>query len=56
MVTMPVTYDPQDPDRVLPLTKQSRQVWDALRQDQEIPKSAIKGSAGDKGGTDNYVK
>lgn len=56
MVTMPVTYDPQDPDRVLPLTKQSRQVWDALRQDKEIPKSAIKGSAGDKGGTDNYVK
>ncbi|MEU8785559.1 LCP family protein [Streptomyces sp. NPDC048637] len=56
MVTLPVTYDTEDPDRVLPLTKQSRQVWDALRQDKEIPKSAIKGSAGDKGGTDNYVK
>ncbi|MFE1175635.1 LCP family protein [Streptomyces sp. NPDC058773] len=56
MVTLPVTYDAQDPDRVLPLTKQSRQVWDALRQDQDIPKSAIKGSAGDKGGTDTYVK
>ncbi|MFD5396981.1 LCP family protein [Streptomyces sp. NPDC127097] len=56
MMTLPVAYDPQDPDRVLPLAKQSRQVWDALRQDKEIPKSAVKGSAGDKGGTDNYVK
>ncbi|MGW1792499.1 LCP family protein [Streptomyces tubercidicus] len=56
MVTLPVTYDTEDPDRVLPLTKQSQQVWDALREDKAIPKSAIKGSAGDKGGTDNYVK
>ncbi|MEU8996464.1 LCP family protein [Streptomyces caniferus] len=56
MVTMPVTYDPENPDRVVPLMKKSRQVWDALRQDQPIPKSAIKGSAGDQGGTDKYVK
>ncbi|ANZ16266.1 LCP family protein [Streptomyces noursei] len=56
MVTLPVTYDPINPDRVLPLTSQGRKVWDALRQDQDIPKSAIKGSAGDKGGTSNYVK
>ena len=56
MVTLPVAYDPADPDRVLPLTKQSKQVWDALRHDQDIPKSAIKDSAGDKGGTDAYVK
>ncbi|UNO39933.1 LCP family protein [Streptomyces sp. MST-110588] len=56
MVTLPVTYDPADPNRVLPLAAQSRQVWDALRQDQDIPKSATKNSAGDKGGTSGYVK
>ncbi|WP_043266125.1 LCP family protein [Streptomyces sp. CT34] len=56
MVTLPVNYDPLNPSRVLPLTKQGRLVWDALRNDQDIPKSAIKGSAGDKGGTGNYVK
>ncbi|MFI9259913.1 LCP family protein [Streptomyces sioyaensis] len=56
MVTLPVTYDKTNPDRVVPLEKQSRLVWDALRQDQEIPKSATKGSAGDQGGTDRYVK
>ncbi|MGG7571459.1 LCP family protein [Streptomyces sirii] len=56
MVTLPVTYDTANPDRVVPLTKQGKQVWDALRLDRDIPKSAIKGSAGDKGGTDSYVK
>ncbi|MFH9421716.1 LCP family protein [Streptomyces sp. NPDC017529] len=56
MVTLPVTYDPKNPSRVLPLEKQSKQVWDALRQDQDIPQEAIKDSAGDKGGTDSYVK
>ncbi|MFI1306688.1 LCP family protein [Streptomyces sioyaensis] len=56
MVTLPVTYDKANPDRVVPLEKQSQQVWDALRQDKEIPKSATKGSAGDQGGTDRYVK
>ncbi|MFK8849124.1 LCP family protein [Streptomyces sp. Ac-502] len=56
MVTLPVTYDPKNPSRVLPLEKQSGQVWDALRQDRDIPKEAIKDSAGDKGGTDSYVK
>ncbi|GAA2659075.1 LCP family protein [Streptomyces lunalinharesii] len=56
MVTLPVTYDPVNPDRVLPLASQGRKVWDALRHDQDIPKAAIKGSAGDKGGTSNYVK
>lgn len=56
MVTLPVTYDKTNPDRVVPLETQSRLVWDALRQDREIPKSATKGSAGDQGGTDRYVK
>ncbi|MEW1657761.1 LCP family protein [Streptomyces sp. NPDC093707] len=56
MMTLPVAYDPVDPDRVLPLAAQGRKVWDALRHDQDVPKSAIKGSAGDKGGTSRYVK
>ncbi|MFI0903618.1 LCP family protein [Streptomyces sioyaensis] len=56
MVTLPVTYDKANPDRVVPLEKQSQLVWDALGQDKEIPKSATKGSAGDQGGTDRYVK
>ncbi|MCB5909287.1 LCP family protein [Streptomyces pinistramenti] len=49
MVTMPVTYDPQNPNRVLPLDKASQQVWKALREDRPIPKSADKNSVGDQG-------
>ncbi|MDI3386001.1 LCP family protein [Streptomyces sp. B-S-A8] len=49
MVTLPVTYDPNDPNRVLPLEPQGKQVWAALRADRPIPASATKGSAGDKG-------
>ncbi|MEE4422350.1 LCP family protein [Streptomyces bugieae] len=56
MVTLPVTYDTANPDRVVPLTRQGKKVWDALRNDRDIPKSAIKGSAGDQGGTGKYVK
>lgn len=56
MVTLPVGADPLDPDRVVPLTRQSERVWDALRQDREIPRAALKDSAGDKGGTVGYVK
>ncbi|WP_030811033.1 LCP family protein [Streptomyces sp. NRRL S-337] len=56
MVTLPVTYDTANPDRVVPLTRKGKQVWDALRNDRDIPKSATKGSAGDTGGTSRYVK
>lgn len=49
MITLPVRYDPADPNRVLPLRKASQQVWTALRQDRAIPASATKDSAGDKG-------
>ena len=48
MVTMPVTYDGQDSGRVKPLNKASHQVWDALRQDRPIPKSATQDSVGDR--------
>ncbi|MFE5852232.1 MULTISPECIES: LCP family protein [unclassified Streptomyces] len=48
MVTMPVEYDPVDPNRVIPLKAASQQVWNALRLDQPIPAAALKESAGDK--------
>ncbi|MEU6843883.1 LCP family protein [Streptomyces sp. NPDC046716] len=53
MVTMPVTYDPQDAGRVLPLDKASHRVWTALRHDRPVPKSATHGSVGDR--TDSPV-
>lgn len=55
MVTMPVEYDPADRNRVLPLEEADRQVWDALREDRPIPKSAIDDSAGDKGDVGKVV-
>lgn len=48
MVTLPVSYDQAQPNRVLPRDTQCRQVWDALRRDQPVPASATKGAAGDK--------
>ncbi|MGR8008273.1 LCP family protein [Streptomyces hypolithicus] len=55
MVTLPVQYDPADPNRVLPLKGAGRQVWAALRQDKPIPASATKDSAGDKGDAGKVV-
>ncbi len=49
MLTLPVTYDPKDPGRVVPLKKASHEVWTALRNDRPIPKSASENSVGDKG-------
>ncbi|MFF8940178.1 LCP family protein [Streptomyces paradoxus] len=45
MVTMPVAYDPADPNRVLLQKKKADQIWKALENDKPIPKSATKGSA-----------
>ncbi|UUU30888.1 LCP family protein [Streptomyces sp. CA-210063] len=45
MVTMPVRYDPADPNRVLVAEKKADQVWAALKADRTIPKSATKGTA-----------
>ncbi|MET4922818.1 LCP family protein [Streptomyces sp. PSRA5] len=55
MITLPVEYDPADPNRVVPLEKASRQVWTALRTDRPIPASATEKSAGDKGGAADVV-
>ncbi|MFD7920044.1 LCP family protein [Streptomyces sp. NPDC059740] len=56
MVTLPVTYDPNDAARVLPMATADHQVWNALRHDRPIPAKATRGSVGDKGGTSDYVK
>ncbi|WP_434596661.1 LCP family protein [Streptomyces sp. A5-4] len=56
MVTLPVRYDPADLNRVIPLQRNSQQVWDALRQDKPIPASATKDSAGDKGDAGKVVE
>ncbi|MFE9723059.1 LCP family protein [Streptomyces sp. NPDC005794] len=55
MVTLPVEYDRNDPNRVLPQEKAGRQVWAALKQDEPIPASATANSAGDKGGAGEVV-
>ncbi|MET8680126.1 LCP family protein [Streptomyces sp. NPDC004647] len=56
MVTLPVNYDKDDPNRVLPMEKQSREVWNALLHDRPVPKSATKGTAGDRAGATGVVK
>ncbi|WP_458245693.1 LCP family protein [Streptomyces sp. MAI_2237] len=45
MVTMPVRYDPADPNRVIVEKAKARQVWDALKDDRPIPASAVKDTA-----------
>ncbi|WP_435270706.1 LCP family protein [Streptomyces sp. 1222.5] len=45
MVTMPVQYDPADPNRVVLEKTKAQQVWDALKNDRPIPKSATEGTA-----------
>ncbi|MEU7167623.1 LCP family protein [Streptomyces morookaense] len=56
MVTLPVGTDPLDSNRVAPIKAASQEVWDALRQDKEIPESALKDGAGTKTEADNAVK
>ncbi|MFI9807483.1 LCP family protein [Streptomyces sp. NPDC052301] len=45
MVTMPVRYDPSNPNRVLMEKSKAQQVWDALKNDRPVPASATKGTA-----------
>ncbi|MFE3472133.1 LCP family protein [Streptomyces bacillaris] len=56
MVTLPVEYDPADPNRVLPQEEAGKQVWAALKQDRPIPASATEKSAGDKGEAGQVVR
>ncbi len=52
MITMPVRYDAQHPNRVVPLEQRAQQVWEALREDRPVPESALKGSAGSRSDAD----
>ncbi|WP_030928675.1 LCP family protein [Streptomyces sp. NRRL S-646] len=45
MITMPVQYDPSNPNRVIVEKTKAQQVWTALKNDQAIPASATKGTA-----------
>ncbi|MFD5543124.1 LCP family protein [Streptomyces sp. NPDC127079] len=45
MVTMPVRYDPSDPNRVVVAEAKAKRVWAALRDDEPIPASATEGTA-----------
>ncbi|MFE6101776.1 LCP family protein [Streptomyces laurentii] len=45
MITMPVEYDPADPNRVLPVEAKAQQVWSALKADRPIPASATQDTA-----------
>ncbi|MGX2994506.1 LCP family protein [Streptomyces sp. JNUCC 64] len=48
-LTLPVAYDPADPNRVLPLARQDALVWSALRADRPVPAEATEGSATGRG-------
>lgn len=48
MNTLPVSYDPQNPERVVVMDKRAHAVWKALRDDRPVPKAATKGSVGDR--------
>jgi LCP family protein required for cell wall assembly len=45
MVTMPVQYDPANPNRVIVEKAKAQQVWTALKNDRAIPRSATKDTA-----------
>ena len=45
MITMPVEYDPANPNRVIVQKTKAQQVWTALKDDRPIPASATKGTA-----------
>ncbi|MFE5828194.1 LCP family protein [Streptomyces erythrochromogenes] len=56
MITLPVTTDPIDHNRVAPLPRESKMVWDALSADQPIPAEATANSTGDKGTVGEIVR
>jgi LCP family protein required for cell wall assembly len=55
MSTLPVTYDPEDPNRVVPMKSKAERMWAALKRDAVIPESAEKGTAGGGAGAANVV-
>lgn len=45
MVTLPVRYDTADPNRVVVEETKAALVWDALKHDRAVPRSATEGAA-----------
>ncbi|THA81054.1 LCP family protein [Streptomyces sp. A0592] len=56
MITLPVAADALDANRVAPLQKESKMVWDALLADRPIPAEATANSAGDKSAAGTVVQ
>ncbi|MCX5375835.1 LCP family protein [Streptomyces sp. NBC_00091] len=56
MITLPVKRDPLDKDRVAPLAKESKMVWDALLADRPVPAEATENSTGDKSDAGSIVQ
>lgn len=56
MITLPVTTDAIDANRVAPLKKESQLVWEALLADRPIPAEATANSTGDKGTAGSIVQ
>ncbi|NXY94671.1 LCP family protein [Streptomyces sp. BR123] len=56
MITLPVAPDRYDRNRVAPLTKESKMVWDALLAEQPVPAEATANSAGDKSPAGDIVR
>ncbi|MFI8400929.1 LCP family protein [Streptomyces sp. NPDC085463] len=54
MITLPIAYDRIDPNRVVPLERQSGQVWKALKDDLPVPAAATEGTA--TGAADGVVR
>lgn len=55
MVTLPVTFDPADPNRVVPMERNADRVWQALKEDKPIPESALEGSLSDGRDPDGVI-
>jgi LCP family protein required for cell wall assembly len=56
MITMPVRYDPADPNRVLPVRGAGEKVWKALREDRPVPASVTDDTAGEESGLRGVVR
>ncbi|GAB3116801.1 LCP family protein [Streptomyces calidiresistens] len=48
MVTLPVVYDEEDPNRVRPLEPEADRLWEALREDRPIPDDILERSPAER--------
>lgn len=50
LVTLPVRYSSADPNRVVPIGRQTKRIWAALKADRPIPASVTEGSVAEETG------